>query len=145
MLASRWAEFLKLHGLLLSIGGYETCFPYVEEDMANILARGRYYGGFSKMMKGKPSRCHENACNLWTVNKDKHDVHIATGYALSADGMWRQHSWLVQRYQTATQHRTRIIETTEKRVAYFGYEMGNEFDPELGMSEAEEFCYWNYL
>ena len=44
MLASRWAEFLKLHGLLLSIGGYETCFPCVEKDMANILARGRYYG-----------------------------------------------------------------------------------------------------
>lgn len=129
------SDFRLLHDILIAIGGEETCFPDIEEDMTKILERGRFYKGTSKMIKGRPSRCHENACLLWRRNHASHDIHIATGYALSKDGMWRQHSWLVQRYSTAKQQRTRIIETTKKRVAYFGFEMTEE--------EAERFCYYN--
>lgn len=128
-------DFRLLHDILTAIGGEETCFPDIEEDMDKILERGRFYRGTSKMMKGRPSRCHENVCLLWEQNHKSHDIRIATGYALSKDGMWRQHSWLVHHYNTATQQRTRIIETTEKRVAYFGFEMTEE--------EAERFCYYN--
>ena len=39
-------------------------------------------------------------------------IGIGTGYALSVDGLWRQHSWGVAR--------DLIIESTEARVKYFG-------------------------
>lgn len=130
-----YRQFLQLHQTLLAIGGCETCFPAIEEDMGAILERGRFYKGTSKMMPGRPNGCHENTCRLWEANHANSDVHIATGYALSGDGIWRQHSWLVHRYRTAMQHRTQIIETTRKRVAYYGFEMMD--------AEAENFCYHN--
>ena len=43
----------------------------------------------------------------------------ATGYALSADGMWRQHSWLIHRKPRSN----RVVETTEPRILYFGFAM----------------------
>lgn len=119
-------EFLTLHMLLVSIGGYETCFPSIEEDMGIILERGRFYPGRSKMMVGRPSQCHSNTAELWRINRESHDVRICTGYALSDDGLWRQHSWLVHRYWTGKQHRTRIVETTTKRLAYFGVELNDD-------------------
>lgn len=119
-------EFLILHTILLEIGGYETCFPTFEEDMRIILERGRFYAGRSKLMLGQPSQCHKNSANLWSVNHTKNDVRICTGYALSEDGLWRQHTWLVHRYQTKTQRRMRIIETTSKRKAYFGCELTDD-------------------
>lgn len=133
---ARHEKFLVLRLLLLEIGGEETCFPAIEEDIDHILERGRYYPGRSKMMAGRPSHCHANAAGLWEANHKEHDIHLCTGYALSDDGMWRQHTWLVHRYDTATQHRTRLIETTTKRLAYFGFEMTDE--------EAETFADENY-
>ena len=135
-LMCEWEKFNQLHNLLLRIGGCETCFPDIEEDMDKILLRGRFWPGKSKMMLGDPNHCHANACNLWERNYKEHEVRICTGYALSSDGCWRQHSWLRHEYDTATQCRARIIETTAKRVAYFGFEMVD--------GEAEEFCRNNY-
>lgn len=129
-------QFLRLHDILLQIGGYETCFPVVEEDMKKILSRGYYRKGTSKMMEGSPSRCHSNVCDLYVLNQRVADVTICTGYALSNDGLWRQHSWLLHRYKTRRQHRARVIETTTKRVAYFGFEMTEK--------EAEVFCDNNF-
>lgn len=129
------AMFLALHKILLSIGGSETCFPPVEEDLAKIICRGKFFPGRSKMMKGRPNACHSNTAELWINNHETKDVRIVTGYALSADNIWRQHSWLVQEYDTETQHRRRLIETTSKRVAYFGFELTEE--------EAEAFYFEN--
>jgi hypothetical protein len=39
-------------------------------------------------------------------------ISIATGYALSDDGLWRQHSWGILREG--------VLETTKVRVKYFG-------------------------
>ena len=128
-------RFRPLHDLLLSIGGYQTVFPVIEEDMKAIMERGYYRKGTSKMMKGSPGQCHTNTCELYKENRRDKDVRICTGYALSEDGLWRQHSWLLHTYKTNTQTRTRVIETTAKRVAYFGFEMTPE--------EADEFCYHN--
>ena len=132
---TRWRDFLVLHTMLLNIGGVENCFPDIEEDMENILSRGQFWPGKSKMMVGQPSRCHANSANLWEQNQTK-DVRICTGYALSPDGIWRQHSWLTHYYKTATQHRHRLIETTVKRLAYFGFEMTQE--------ESRDFAHNNY-
>jgi len=64
--------------------------------------------------------CHENVAELW-LEKATGVSDIGIGYALSEDGLWRQHSWAVQK--------TDIIETTEERVKYFGILLeGNEAD-----------------
>jgi len=119
---------------LLSFGGHEVCMAYKEEDAQDILYRGQFwYGDHVTMMKGRQSQCHENACNYWERNHEKREIAIATGYALSENGgMWRQHSWLVLRNARST----RIIETTERRIAYFGFVMTE--------NEALEFCDNNY-
>jgi len=125
--------FSFLHDLLLSFGGYETCFPRIEEDMESILLRGQFWlGDHTVLVKGQPNQCHANACNLWENNKDKAEVAIATGYALSKDGLWRQHSWLLHRRPRSVE----IVETTKKRVCYFGFVMTEK--------EAEEFCDMNW-
>lgn len=42
-----------------------------------------------------------------------------TGYALSPDGLWRQHSW-------AYGDNLMIYETTVERVMYFGVELSSD-------------------
>lgn len=56
---------------------------------------------------------------------------IATGYALSEDGLWRSHSWVIQPMKRTV----RVWETTVKRVAYFGVVLTDE--------ECEQFWYDN--
>jgi hypothetical protein len=52
---------------------------------------------------------------------------ICTGYALTRDGMWRQHSWVYTRSGT-------VVETTVKRVQYFGFIM-NETECEIFLED----------
>lgn len=75
------------------------------------------------------NRCHFNSARMWDANRGK--CQIATGYALSDDGCWRQHSWVVQPLTV----KYRIWETTEPRIAYFGFIMTDE--------ECEDFLYQN--
>lgn len=114
---------------ILTFGGYEVCMAYMDEDADKILSRGQlWYGDKFLLMKGEPSQCHRNTCDLWEENIKDHEVAIATGYALSPDGMWRQHSWLMHRRYRSVE----VVETTVKRVAYFGYVMTHD--------EALSFC-----
>jgi len=118
---------------LLSFGGYEACVEYQDADAKNLLERGQlWYGDHAILIKGAPNQCHRNACNLWLGNCTTHEVAVATGYALSNDGLWRQHSWLLQRKSRSVQ----VIETTMKRIAYFGYVMTE--------AEAKQFCSENF-
>lgn len=55
--------------------------------------------------------CHQNVASLWKSPK-RRIIGVATGYALSEDGLWRQHSWGVLR--------DGLLETTERRDKYFG-------------------------
>lgn len=113
--------------------GSEVCLPPIEEDIDAINDRGQFWHGKGiRMMKGKPSQCHRNTCELWENNYKEIDIHIATGYALSDDGMWRQHSWLVINKTCSTT----IVETTVKRIGYYGFLMTEE--------EALKFCGDNY-
>ena len=123
------ARLLELHEKLLSFGGVRTCLPVLEDDLANILDRGQVWLGKTiKMMPGVPSQCHRNSSACWNVNRNR--TILCTGYALSEDGLWRQHSWLVDfRHQ-------QVVETTVPRVAYFGFAMTQE--------EAEDFLAENY-
>ena len=55
-------------------------------------------------------------------------VAIATGYALSDDGLWRQHTWGILR--------DGILETTEARIEYFGLLLQGERADEFAASNA---------
>ena len=116
---------------LLDFAGEAVCFPGYEEDLDNILNYGQFWiGNNIKLMRGEPSQCHANSCNLWEQNKDI--TRICTGYALSEDGMWRQHSWIIWHKARSNQ----IIETTVPRILYFGFVMTTEM--------CEEFADNNY-
>ena len=129
----RCKKNIPLRDRLLEIGGCEVCMPAYEEDLEDITEYGQLWDNIGvKMMKGRPGKCHGNSAELWYNNKDTwrsgHALIICTGYALSADGFWRQHSWLVH----TTPGSNSIIETTEPRIAYYGfgmtYEQATEFE-----------------
>lgn len=107
------AKLEPLKKKLLSIGGWAVCLPMIEPDYQRILDRGQRFLGRSQLFLGQPSQCHSNCADLWDQNKDK--LKICTGYALSKDGVWRQHSWCYH-----IQNKI-VIETTVKRVQYFGF------------------------
>lgn len=112
------SRLFDLRQKLLAFAGEAICFPPYEEDLDHILNYGQFWvGSNAKLMRGEPSRCHANSANLWEQNKEA--TRICTGYALSEDGMWRQHSWLVWHKSRSNQ----IIETTAKRIAYYGFVM----------------------
>jgi len=123
---------LPLRDQLLAIGGQEACLPIQNPDFHNIMEYGQIWVGQKRIriMQGDACQCHRNAAYLWKANKNYHAGRfgIATGYALSADGMWRQHSWCILRKPRSYQ----VIETTAQRELYFGVCMLNE--------DAERFC-----
>lgn len=109
--------FLPLKKKLLEIGGWSVCIPGIEPDLEKILSRGRRFPGKSRTMRGEPCRCHENSALCWEENREL--CSIVTGYALTRDGMWRQHSWVYTNTGL-------VIETTVKRVQYWGYVLTEE-------------------
>lgn len=121
----------KIKEITLSFGGSDFCNPWgCEDDAHNILKYGQLWlGNNARFKKGAPSQCHMNTSRLWRANEEQ--TRICTGYALSADGIWRQHSWVIQ-----VKARSNIIwETTTKRIAYFGFV--------LDQKEANTFYYDN--
>jgi hypothetical protein len=93
-------------------------------DIGATLSRGQEFLPAKRAPGGVVSRCHYNAAAIW-VNRP-YEVWIATGFALSDDGWWRPHSWLIERKSGD------VIETTADRELYFGYV--------LTLEEAEEFA-----
>lgn len=114
--------YSRLNNSLIDFGGWRLVNPGHEPDLENILARGQLWpGGDAVMVRGRRSQCHANSAQYWARNMDR--ALLATGYALTDDdGMWRQHSWCV----VVGEEGTRIVETTEPRVAYFGFVMTAE-------------------
>lgn len=121
---------------LLDFGGYAVVMAWHESDAEAILERGQlWYGDRIIMQKGEPSQCHTNSAMLWEANKSRtlegpyrEELALATGYAMSEDGLWRQHSWCVLR----TPARVKVVETTVLKVAYYGFVMTH--------AEAERFA-----
>jgi len=119
-------QMLNLRDKVLLFGGQEVCMPFLNETVRAIIDRGQlWYGDEAVMKKGLPSQCHYNSAKLWEKYKEK--FKIVTGYALSLDGMWREHSWCVE----VRPRKNRIVETTEPRVAYYGMTLTDD--------ESEEF------
>jgi len=97
---------------LLGIGGWAVILIPDEPDVEALLERGSVDAGDGATIgNGLASECHHNAAVEFLRAPGR---GIATGYALSRDGRWRQHSWS---FNIATLD---ILETTERRVAYYG-------------------------
>lgn len=100
---------------ILVQGGKYVLWPACEEDAPEILHRGEYFDGENAIkVRGKPSQCHRNSADMWVRHPD--DYTIATGYALSDDGLWRQHTWLIRNDGA-------VIETTVRRIGYYGFRL----------------------
>lgn len=98
---------------LKHIGGTAVCASF-EEDMSLIVRDGRTWLPAQReivLVRGEASRCHQNVLRLWKIDPG---LQVCTGYALSNDGIWRSHSWCFD------PPNYRILETTEKRIAYHG-------------------------
>jgi hypothetical protein len=67
-----------------------------------------------KFVEMEQSKCHGNCGTIFGSQIDDSVVSkIYSGYALSADGLWRFHSWCLTESGT-------LIETTEERLIYYG-------------------------
>ena len=114
-------RLFELKWRLLDFAGEAVCLPGYEEDLENILEYGQFWLGYNaERVKGEPCKCHQNSARIWIQNKN--ETVICTGYALSVDGMWRQHSWLIHRKARSN----KIVETTRPRVLYYGFAMTPE-------------------
>jgi hypothetical protein len=105
-------ELEQLSTLLLGFGGEFLVATHNPDDfVTTLLECGFLTDGPITMCKMAASSCHRNVATLWK-QRQRGIVAIASGYALSDDGLWRQHSWGILR--------DGILETTEQRSKYFG-------------------------
>ena len=102
-------ELKPLQDRLLSLGGDWVALE-PEFDLESLLEKGRLFKGKIILKRMSPLNCHRNCCELW--EKNPRTSKIASGWALSIDGIWRQHTWLLKDKA--------IIETTEARTMYYG-------------------------
>lgn len=110
-------RFFDLRDALVAFGGEEVCCPFGEANVDDLLARGQLWGGEFTSAPGRIGDAHTNVAELWAQNQDKY--LIATGYGLSNDSLWRQHSWCIE----VTPEGIRLLETSVPRLLYFGYVM----------------------
>jgi len=110
----------ELFSKLLSFGGDSVNKVY-EEDLDNLINYGVLYDTSTEyeLVKMEPSNCHKNVVTFYSnfikdSNNSYDELSIVTGWALSSDGIWYQHSWLYFNYDDV------IIETTEPRLLYYG-------------------------
>lgn len=109
-----------LHDRLLELGGSVTVLW--NDDLLSTDYFVRYCLHHARASDGKstrqyrrgmlPCRCYENSVRL--AYRYPKRYQRAIGYALSVDGLWRPHSWALD------VKRKQIVETTEKRLIYFG-------------------------
>jgi hypothetical protein len=105
-------EIRTLRRILLDLGGIELVAPPAADSLlGHLIERGFVMSGPVTRNPMTRGACHDNMSRLWML-KNRAIVGIGTGYALSGDGLWRQHSWGIRREG--------ILETTVPREKYFG-------------------------
>lgn len=114
-------RFSRLQGLLLPHGGLavvplpDLSFPGF---VGALLSSGVWFPHETAVLEPMAvSSCHANARCLVRSTRTADGravVGWACGFALSDDGLWRQHSWAMSDV---------VVETTLPRLGYFGMEM----------------------
>jgi hypothetical protein len=114
-------DLKRLKTLLLGLGGTYIVAPSKPDpDVPALIESGFVMGGFATLKRLAASACHQNVSAIWSARKHG-IIGIGTGYALTEDGLWRQHTWGLLREG--------LLETTEMRLKYFGILLqGNEAD-----------------
>jgi len=119
----------ELRTKLLAIGGLEVVLPRYDElsepqrnrqryETGRIIDEGRtWQGDQARSEPMEDSNCHVNTAILFKRGAGS----IASGFALSEDGLWREHSWIVEGVE-----RQGVIETTVLRLLYHGYLLSGE-------------------
>lgn len=110
----------ELKRMLLLVGGdgFQVA-GVIERDLGyeldRLLSIGELIDGTtSKVTRMDTSGCHSNSATLALEN----NWVCWTGLALSNDGCWRVHSWVM--------NGDNVIETTEPRLLYFGIPLSPE-------------------
>lgn len=123
--------YAKLRERLLSFGGVNVVPPAFDlssgpqrarqhYDVHQVLQIGRtWVGGQAVLEAMETSNCHLNVARLRTSGRGQ----IASGWALPADGLWREHSWLVRSAATPDES---LVETTRPWLLYHGYLLNEE-------------------
>jgi len=107
-----------LKAKLFAIAGNKI-FPQPCPFVSEIASHGVLVELPVKLRQMDGNRCHHNVASLWEQRKKYSRLKaIATGYALSEDGMWRWHTWGLAA--------THILETAVVRLQYFGIPMDAE-------------------
>ncbi len=107
-----WRE---MEARLLSVGGDRLAY-LPDHHAAELVKRGEVYAPKRRqLVRGQPNGCHGNAAALWLGRRPK--VSLVTGWALSEDGCWRQHTWCWKKQGQVW------IESTIHREIGFGIEL----------------------
>lgn len=114
-------KFRTLAAHILSFGGHEVCMDDSDttehDSFDDLVDHGTLrMGDTARLMDGCHSRAYINCWELYGARKGHYQV--IEGYALSLDGLWRHHFWLMDRKDG------HIVETTESRLAYWGTVIG---------------------
>lgn len=130
--AEQQPDLEALRGLLLGLGGVHLVAPPgPDAALQLVIDSGFVMAGPVVRRTVERSGCHRNLAEIWA---EKHHglVGIGTGYSLSNDGLWRQHSWGLLREG--------ILETTVPRVKYFGALLQHGDADSFAMANAASAC-----
>lgn len=118
-------RLLELEQRLLAKAGQAVAL-LPEPDLDELLAKGNFIKPQAVwLVPGRAGRCHTNTVRLW--EKSNGNMRIFTGWSLAQDGRWYQHSWGALW--------GKLVETTEPRLLYFGYELTNELAAEFWQNQ----------
>ena len=111
----------ELRTRLIEIGGENAAINGIDISFKNInifdliFNYGQLlYAGYDVIIDpfSNYNNCHISSKIFYSANKNS--VKICTGYALSDDGLWREHSWII------TKNKCIIERTHIRRLAYYG-------------------------
>lgn len=102
-------ELSLLKDRLISMGGDWVALQ-PEPDLPMLIEKGQLFKEKVVIKPMAAGQCHKNCAKIW--GEKPKTYRIATGWALSEDGIWRQHTWLMKNAS--------IVETTSYRILYYG-------------------------
>ena len=87
--AEKWR---RLESIVLRGGGYAVVPRFNPDQMIDLLVQGgqSFSAEHASLKAGAERECHMNSVALWQAGEAS---AIGAGYALSEDGLWREHSW----------------------------------------------------
>lgn len=136
-------EYLKQ--CMLRIGGWAVKLQEDGEELVDdyeaemLVTRGRPFDATWKIFEGEfPRMCHHHSAVLsMLVN----DLQLGTGFGLSEDGVWYQHSWCSIEYEDGSFDQ---IDTTTARQQYYGVILDIDEHTEFLESLNEMETHWSY-